>query len=367
MSMRSFLPLLLAASPHSIEMFTTPMRAISRTKALHRSLSMTASASTSTGTGSSATSGTTVDYGGIPHIGVLVDNKVKALEYYTDILKMKPSPNGVFAGETQIQFLESSNNPDPIDVDPSYNMSAPPPGYIAEGRPVHAGRDRHVAITLHSLEPLKASLEANNVPYTMSYSGRQALFCRDLWGNGWEFGPPVTYAKATRLFPPYLDVDVEAATLETEPIRWGGVAHVGLLVQNTPITRRFYCDVLGMVDETDLRPEALPFPGLFLRCGEQQVHILELPNPDPNTFQQRPGHGKDRRTAYSVKSLVPVVQALEQEGVEYRREELSSGESVVFCYDPDANELMFVEDGDIQVIQEDMINMAPMVPWTRLW
>jgi len=40
---------------------------------------------------------------------------------------------------------------------------------------------------------------------------------------------------------------------------------------------------------------------------------------------------------------------------------------VVFCYDPDANELVFVEDGDIQVIQEDMINMAPMVPWTHLW
>ena len=29
--------------------------------------------------------------------------------------------------------------------------------------------------------------------------------------------------------------------------------------------------MLGMKDETDLRPVALPFAGLFLRCGEQQV------------------------------------------------------------------------------------------------
>ena len=39
----------------------------------------------------------------------------------------------------------------------------------------------------------------------------------------------------------------------------------------------------------------------------------------------------------------------------------------LFCYDPDANELVFVEDEDIQVIKEDMINNSPMVPWTRLW
>ena len=52
------------------------------------------------------------------------------------------------------------STPDPFDVDPSYSMSAPPPGYVCNGRPVHAGRDRHVAITLHDLAPLKASLEA---------------------------------------------------------------------------------------------------------------------------------------------------------------------------------------------------------------
>jgi len=316
-----------------------------------------------------ATSGTAVDYGGIPHVAVLVGSAPDALRYYTDVLGMDPSSSTGVTGAVvrigaQLIHLLELPNPDPIAVDPSYNMSAPPPGYVANGRPVHAGRDRHVAITLDDLEPLKASLESHGVEYTMSYSGRQALFCRDEYGNGWEFGPAVTYQKATRLFPPYL---IASAPSNGRTIGYGGVPHVGLLVSSTPAARRFYCDVLGMVDETDLRPEALPFPGLFLRCGEQQVHILELPNPDPNTVGGRPGHGRDRRTTYSVKSLGPVRAGLEGAGVEFTVDTLVTGEEVLYCYDPDANELMFVEDGGIQVIQEDMVNMAPMLPWTRLW
>ena len=257
-------------------------------------------------------------------MAVIVDDAKEALAYYTEVLgmtdvtaseKMEVPGACVRVGEQTIQLMELPT-PDPFDVDPTYSMSAPPPGYVCKGRPVHAGRDRHVAITLHSLEPLKASLEAAGVNYTMSYSGRQALFCRDRCGNGWEFGPPVTYEGATRLFPPYLAPDDPAAGAK---IGWGGVPHVGLLGSDTERARRFYCGVLGMVDENDLRPLKLPFPGLFLRCGEQQVHYLELPNPDPDTAAARPAHGRDRRTAYSVKSLDPVRAALKGAGVECAR------------------------------------------------
>ena len=44
--------------------------------------------------------------------------------------------------------------------------------------------------------------------------------------------------------------------------------------------KAFYCDVLGMRDETDLRPVKLPFAGLFLRCGESQVRHRP-PNQSP--------------------------------------------------------------------------------------
>ena len=56
-----------------------------------------------------------------------------------------------------------------------------------EGRPAHGGRDRHAAVSIKSLAPLVAQLEANDVPFTMSKSGRAALFCRDPDGNAYEF------------------------------------------------------------------------------------------------------------------------------------------------------------------------------------
>lgn len=317
----------------------------------------------------STTSGARIEFGGIPHVGVLVADAAMALEYYTQVLGMVAQPDEPMAvagacvrvGAQTIHLMEVAENPDPAAVDPTYSMSAPPPGYVARGRPVHAGRDRHVAITLHDLAPLKASLEANGVNYTMSYSGRQALFCRDPDGNGWEFGPPKTYEGATRLFPPYL---APAAPDDGDDgaIGWGGMPHVGLLGSDTERARAFYCGVLGMVDENDLRPLKLPFPGLFLRCGEQQVHYLELPNPDP--LDARPAHGRDRRTAYSVQSLAPVQAALKEAGVACTTG-VWTGKQVLWCRDPDMNELMFVEEPDIQPIAE--ARDGPMVPWTRLW
>ena len=42
-----------------------------------------------------------------------------------------------------------------------------------------------------------------------------------------------------------------------------------------------------------------------------------------------------------------------------------TGKQVLWCRDPDMNELMFVEEPDIQPIAE--ARDGPMVPWTRLW
>jgi glyoxylase I family protein len=40
---------------------------------------------------------------------------------------------------------------------------------------------------VRGLAELKAQLDRAGVTYTMSRSGRRALFCRDPDGNGWEF------------------------------------------------------------------------------------------------------------------------------------------------------------------------------------
>jgi len=54
-------------------------------------------------------------------------------------------------------------------------------------RPVHGGRDRHVALAVNDLPKLRARLDAAGVTYTQSQSGRNALFCRDPDGNALEF------------------------------------------------------------------------------------------------------------------------------------------------------------------------------------
>jgi catechol 2,3-dioxygenase-like lactoylglutathione lyase family enzyme len=54
-------------------------------------------------------------------------------------------------------------------------------------RPLHGGRDRHVALSVNDLGELKQRLQAMDIPYTLSQSGRGALFCRDPEGNALEF------------------------------------------------------------------------------------------------------------------------------------------------------------------------------------
>jgi len=54
-------------------------------------------------------------------------------------------------------------------------------------RPQHGGRDRHVALAVNDLEILMSRLGAADITYTLSKSGRRALFCRDPDGNALEF------------------------------------------------------------------------------------------------------------------------------------------------------------------------------------
>jgi len=54
-------------------------------------------------------------------------------------------------------------------------------------RPAHGGRDRHVAMGVSDLNELIRRLDAAEVTYTLSQSGRRALFCRDPDNNALEF------------------------------------------------------------------------------------------------------------------------------------------------------------------------------------
>lgn len=114
----------------------------------------------------------------IQHVSVLVADTQQSLLFYRDVLGLPEDPQRpdlgypgawLTIGAQQIHLLELPN-PDP-----------------AMGRPAHGGRDRHVALTLRNIDDLRRRLEAASIPYTLSKSGRRALFCRDPDGNTLEF------------------------------------------------------------------------------------------------------------------------------------------------------------------------------------
>ena len=50
-------------------------------------------------------------------------------------------------------------------------------------QPLHGGRDRHIALAVSDIKRIQRRLEQANIDYTLSKSGRAALFCHDEDGN----------------------------------------------------------------------------------------------------------------------------------------------------------------------------------------
>ena len=116
------------------------------------------------------------------------------------------------------------------------------------------------------------------------------------------------------------------------------IHHSSVLVSDVGCALGFYVGILGM-EVSDARPD-LGFPGAWLKAGEQQLHLLELPNPDP--VQGRPEHaGRDRHIAFMVRGLDELEQRLRQAGIVFTRSR--SGRRAIFCHDPDGNGIELVE------------------------
>ena len=115
--------------------------------------------------------------------------------------------------------------------------------------------------------------------------------------------------------------------------------HAGLLVADLARAKHFYESVLGLTPYPH-RPD-LPYPGEWYALGGgQQLHLMQLPNPDAGMI--RPEHGgRDRHIALGVKDMAALKSRLEAARVSYTASK--SGRAALFCRDPDANTLEFVE------------------------
>lgn len=115
------------------------------------------------------------------------------------------------------------------------------------------------------------------------------------------------------------------------------ITHASFLVQDTAASLAFYCGVLGLQVDPE-RPD-LGFPGAWLELGQQQIHLLELPNPDP--VEGRPQHGgRDRHVAFLVTDLDGLAKRLVAADIAVSRSR--SGRAALFCRDPDGNALEFI-------------------------
>lgn len=116
------------------------------------------------------------------------------------------------------------------------------------------------------------------------------------------------------------------------------IAHASMLVADLDKSLRFYRDILGMTLD-NARPD-LGYPGAWLWAGNQQVHLLQLPNPDPT--DGRPAHGgRDRHIAFDISDGNALRVALDQAGMGYTLSR--SGRNALFCRDPDGNALEFMQ------------------------
>ncbi|ARU31575.1 glyoxalase [Sulfuriferula sp. AH1] len=112
------------------------------------------------------------------HISLLVADLQRARDFYEGILGLEINqarPTMSFAGvwydigSTQIHLMCLPN---------------PEAGLV---RPEHGGRDRHAAFVISDMHELKERLTKADIHFTLSQSGRGALFCRDPDGNALEF------------------------------------------------------------------------------------------------------------------------------------------------------------------------------------
>ena len=116
------------------------------------------------------------------------------------------------------------------------------------------------------------------------------------------------------------------------------IDHCSLIVANTIKALGFYKDILGL--EVDGSRPDLGYPGAWLQIANGQIHLLELPNPDP--VDNRPEHGgRDRHLALQVSDLATVIQRLEKAGIDYSKSK--SGRAALFCRDLDGNAIELVE------------------------
>ena len=116
---------------------------------------------------------------GIHHATFLSANLARSRAFYEQLLGLLPDASRPEMSFDGVWY--------PLADGTQIHLMALPDPDAAAVRPAHGGRDRHLALRVADLARLIARLDQAGIPYTLSSSGRRALFCRDPDGNALEF------------------------------------------------------------------------------------------------------------------------------------------------------------------------------------
>ncbi|MDP2143937.1 MAG: VOC family protein [Gallionella sp.] len=116
---------------------------------------------------------------GIHHATFLSSDLARSRDFYEGVLGLRPDPDRPQMGFEGVWYDVAASQ--------QIHLMALPNPEAGLQRPSHGGRDRHVALGVSDLGALKTKLDQAGIVYTMSQSGRAALFCRDPDGNALEF------------------------------------------------------------------------------------------------------------------------------------------------------------------------------------
>ena len=121
-----------------------------------------------------------------------------------------------------------------------------------------------------------------------------------------------------------------------------GVHHVAIIVKDMKRTMEFYQGILGLAINPARPKDKLPYDGAWLWIGDEMIHIMELPNPDPDDIESRPTHGgRDRHFCIGCVNIQPLMDVLDERGILYTKSK--SGRPAIFFRDPDSNTLEVVQ------------------------
>lgn len=139
-----------------------------------------------------------------------------------------------------------------------------------------------------------------------------------------------------------------------------GVHHVAVIVRSMERSMDFYHRMLGLPVNPDRPNDKLPYHGAWLMMGSEMLHLMELPNPDPDDLEFRPAHGgKDRHFCIGVRNLRPLTDALTHENIPYTASR--SGRPAIFFRDPDCNTIEVVQGLEWRDEHDRNLTLGPLV------